>query len=101
MGNKAQNNKTTPIIVLVSINEFADKLKDIRSICRKYKAIETLDNATNTILFYFHDNGLWLRAKQEIQLLVVGQINFKLSSKRVIIMEKMKDTIVEPPQPPT
>jgi hypothetical protein len=38
-------------------------------------------------------------AKQEIQR-TVEHVNFKLATKRVIIMKEMKDIIVEPPQPP-
>ncbi|MDR1235048.1 MAG: hypothetical protein LBJ97_03115 [Mycoplasmataceae bacterium] len=93
-------NSKISIIVIMSTNTFVGNTKDIKRICQKYEAREILDARTNTIMFYFYDNELWLKAKREIQLLVVGRINFKPSSKRVIIMDEMKDTIVEPSRPP-
>ncbi|MDR1235135.1 MAG: hypothetical protein LBJ97_03595 [Mycoplasmataceae bacterium] len=93
-----KNNKI-PTVVMMSTNVFVDKFEAVRNICKKYKAKEILDDVTNTILFYFYDNESWVKAKQEMQL-VVERINFKLSSKRVIIIEEMKDIIVDPSQPP-
>ncbi|MDR1235335.1 MAG: hypothetical protein LBJ97_04665 [Mycoplasmataceae bacterium] len=90
---------TIPITIYISANTLADKIATIKQICLKNNGKEISDVLSNTIIFHFYNNNAWTKAKEEIQR-SVDRVNFKLSTKRVIIMEEMKDTIVEPPQPP-